>query len=156
MPADQLAFVVLQDARGGRVHVGEAARRVAVVNQVLRMLDDVAQALFAGSQRPLGEPAIGHVAVIDDDGVNRGIVEPVHGDRFDVPPRAILVAHAVLGGHRDARALQALVEHRARRRDVLGVHQLEGAPSEPLFQRVAEQARATIRSQSGSSRPRSA
>jgi hypothetical protein len=105
------------------------------------MLHDVAQALFAAAQRLLGEPPIGHVAVVDDEGVNRRIVEPVHRDRFDVAPRAVFVPHAVFRRHRHARAPQDLVERRAHRRDVLGVHQLEGTAAQPLLERVAEQPR---------------
>ena len=54
MAADQLVGVVFHQPRGGRVHVGESARRVAVVNQILRVLDDdAAGALRWRAERPL-------------------------------------------------------------------------------------------------------
>src|SRR5216684_3112392 len=114
MTADQLLLGVLHDARGRRIHVCEPAFCVAVVDQILRVLHDVAQALFADAQRLLGEAAVRHVAVVDDDGGNRGIVEAVHRDGFEASPRSVLVAYAVLGRQRHARALQALDERVAR------------------------------------------
>ena len=107
MTADQLVLGVLHDARGRRIHVCEPAFSVAVVNQVLRVLHDMAQVLLAGAQRLLGEAAVGHVAVVDDDGGNRRMVEAVHRDAFEVAPRSVLVAQAVLGGQRHALTPQA-------------------------------------------------
>ena len=33
--------------------------------------------------------ALGDVAVVDDDAVDRGIVQEILGDRFERPPRAV-------------------------------------------------------------------
>lgn len=98
-----------------------------------------AEAFFAGARRFDGEAALGDVAVVDDDRDDGGFIEAVDGDRFDVAPGAVLVTDAVLGRHRHAGSLQALRERRARRRDVVGVHQLERAAPHPLFERVPEE-----------------
>src|SRR5262249_58100141 len=58
MAAEQLALLVLHDTRRRRVHVGEMSVGVAVVDQILRVLDDVAEPLLARAQRFFRAPAI--------------------------------------------------------------------------------------------------
>ena len=50
MAADELVGLVFHQPRGGRVHVGESALCVAVVDQILRVLDEMPQSLFAGAE----------------------------------------------------------------------------------------------------------
>ncbi len=59
--AQEFAFVVLHHARGRRIHIGEAAVGVAVINDVLRVLDKIAQALFARAQRVFDAGPFAHV-----------------------------------------------------------------------------------------------
>ena len=51
MPPDQLVLVELHDSCGGRIHESEMTLRVAVIDQVLRVIDDVPEPLFACAQR---------------------------------------------------------------------------------------------------------
>ena len=50
MAADELVGLVFHQPRRGRVHVGEPALRVAGVDEILRVLDEMPQALFAGAE----------------------------------------------------------------------------------------------------------
>ncbi|HKE46988.1 MAG TPA: hypothetical protein VKB52_02905, partial [Rhodanobacteraceae bacterium] len=90
MEAEQLALLVLHDALGDRVHVREAAGGIAVVDQILRVLDDVAQARFAVAQRELGAAAFGDVAVVDDNGADVRVVEPADSDHREIAVLAVL------------------------------------------------------------------
>src|SRR5206468_12550357 len=100
---------------------------------------DVAQTLFAGAQRGFGGPAIGDVAVIHEDGADCRVVEAVDRDRFDVPPRSVLVPDSELARDRNAWTAHAFHEYVTGVRKIVGMYQLEGAPVPAFLERAAEE-----------------
>src|SRR4051794_23604649 len=57
MTAEELILVVFHHARRRRIHVRESPLRIAVVNEILRVLDDVPQTRLARLESPLDTPA---------------------------------------------------------------------------------------------------
>jgi hypothetical protein len=136
--ADQLVMLVLHDPCGGRIHERAPSVRVAAVDDVARVLDEVPVASLAPGERGLDAHAARHVAVVDDDAAHGAVVEPVDGDRLDVAPGAVVVPHAERQHGRLARVGQRLGEPPSHRRRIIRVNQLEDAPRQRLRDRVAE------------------
>ncbi len=140
MAAEQLVIAVLHHPGGSRVHVGEVPARIAVVDQVLRVFDDVPEPLLTRAERFFGMMPRRDVAIVHDDRAHRGFVETVHRDRFDEPPRSVLVLVPEFGGDGHPRFPQALAECRAHGSLVVRVHHVPGALAEAFFDGVAKQA----------------
>ena len=71
MTAEQLTLVVFHDPRGRRIHVREAAGGIAVINEVLRVLDDVPQARLGCLERLLQRIRRHHCGCAVDPGDGR-------------------------------------------------------------------------------------
>ena len=128
-------YFINRDA--GRIDEREAPFEIAVVDDVGRLLGELAVARFAFAQRLFRPLALGDVAVVDDDAADARVVEAVDADAFDVPPRAVVVPQPerVLHGH--ARLLEALGEVRPERQHVVVVHPAEHVGVDDVRDRAA-------------------
>src|SRR5207342_1908028 len=92
-------------------------------------IDDVLQerlaALFDVAESPLLLALLGHVAVVEDDAANSGIVEEAGGNPFDHAPRAVPMAQAELSRPLCAGLLVQLCEHLAAPCSILRWHQIQ-------------------------------
>ena len=68
---------------------GEAADRFHFLRR--------AQPLVGDPQTLFGAPALGHIAIVDDQGSDRGITEPVRNHHLQISPFSVLVPHAQVG-----------------------------------------------------------
>ena len=108
VPAEQLLLGELRQPRARGIDEGEAPFEIAVVDDVGRLLGELAVAHLAFAQRLFRAPALGDVPVVDDDAADARIVEAVDADAFDVAPRAVLVPQPERVLHRHARLLEPL------------------------------------------------
>ena len=138
MEAEQFARLVLHHALGDGIHVREPAGGIAVVNEVLRVFDDVSQPRLAVAPRRLGAAPLGDVAVVHHHRVDVGVVEPADGDDCEVAVLAVLVPHAAFRFDGNAGLPQHVRERGARPFDILRMNQLEPAVSDPFLERVAK------------------
>src|SRR5215203_277869 len=89
--AQQLLFGELRQPRGRRVHEGEAAFQIAVVDDVGGLLGELAVPHFSFTQGLFGLPAFGDVAVIDDNAADARVIQAVDSHAFNVAPGALVV-----------------------------------------------------------------
>jgi hypothetical protein len=137
---DELVQRVLHHAARGGIRVGEHARAIAVIDEIFGAFHELPEPILACPQRTRRSLSLGHIAKIDNDRADRLFAQPVDGDRLDVAPRPVGMAHAIGGGQRLARLLQTGREGGTRSRQVVRVGEVEDRPAEPLVQRMAEHA----------------
>ena len=139
MAAKQFVILVFHHPGGRRVHVGEKPARIAVVDEVLRVFDDMPEPLLTRAQRFLGMMPRRDVAIVHDDRAHGRLVETVHRHCLDEPPRSILVLVSEFGGDRHPRFPQALAERRSHGPLVVRVHHVPRAVAQAFFDGVAKE-----------------
>ena len=108
------------------------------VDRDRRVVQETHQELLGLAQGLLGLLALGNVAVVDDDAAHARLVEQVGAGYLQVPPRTVAMAPPYLGRECASRRFQELGEHSPCHRDVVGVHQGEGAGADPLLGSVTQ------------------
>ncbi len=113
----------------GRLIALQDGKRLVVEHQHrLRVaVEDQAIPLFALSQRLFGLLAVADVPRVNHHPGNVAIVQPVLADSFQIAPGAIPVPKPIFGLDGTVRVFQARVECLQYARQILGMHEREGA-----------------------------
>ena len=109
MPAEQFLLGKFRQPRAGGIYERKTSFEIAVVDDVGRLLGELAVPRLAFAQR-LFSPPLSVTFCIDDDAPDSGVVEAIDAVTFDVAPRAVLYRRRERVLDRDAGLPEPLVE----------------------------------------------